>query len=143
MKYFNQRGVSLVAVLIITIVVGVFVGGAFMLLNQERAKVRDAKRLSDITRLQAVFEFLYNDTASYILAAQNGCDRVGSSASQCSLANYLPNIRNLKDPLASNKFQYLVSQVPSEDNYEITFYLEKDYQEFKAGRHILTPEGIK
>lgn len=136
----NQKGVGLVTILIFVIVFGLLIGGGFLLLNEERAKTRDAKRLADMARIQAAFEFLYNDTASYTLAAQGGCSQKNSLVSQCNIKLYLTSISQFHDP---GKYQYSVSQVPSEESYEITFYLEKSYYDLKAGRHILSPAGIK
>jgi len=140
MKYDNQKGITLVKLLIIIIVLGAIIGIMFILLNNEKAKTRDAKRLSDISRLQAAFELMYSDTASYEQAAKNGCSQVGMTASQCNLKNYIPSINQFKDP---GRYQYLVSKVPSEDGYEITFYLEKSYYNLEAGKHTLSPQGIK
>jgi hypothetical protein len=136
----NQKGVSLVTILVFVIVFGLLIGGGFLLLNEERAKTRDAKRLADMARIQAGFEFLYNDTASYTLAAQNGCSQKNSLVSQCNLKQYLSSIVQFRDP---GKYEYSVSQVPSEESYEITFYLEKSYNDLKAGKHTLSPAGIR
>lgn len=139
MNYHHQKGIALVKLLIIIIIFGAVIGIMFLLLNDEKAKTRDAKRLSDISRLQVAFEFLYNDTASYEQAAQNGCNQINILVSQCNLKNYIPSINQFKDP---SQYQYVVSKVPSEDGYEVTFYLEKDYDGLKAGKHILSPLGI-
>ena len=136
----NQKGVSLVMVIVLIIVISAIIGGGFLLLNNEHSKTRDAKRLSDITRIQAAFEFLYNDTASYELASVDGCGEVGNIASQCNLKQYMPSIVTLKDP---GKFSYTVSIVPDDETYSITFQLENSYNSFKAGKHILTPSGIR
>ena len=136
----NQKGLSLVVILILVIIFGLIIGGGFVLLNQEKAKARDAKRLSDITRVQAAFEFLYHDTANYALAAQNGCDKAGMLVSQCNLKQYLPSIAQFRDP---GGYSYAISGVPSEEGYEVTFNLEKSYYNLKAGKHTLTHNGIK
>ena len=135
----NQKGFNLVLVIVLVIVIGAIIGGGFLLLNNERSKTRDAKRLSDITRIQAAFEFLYNDTASYELAAATGCSEVGTLVSQCNLKQYMPTIVSLIDP---GKYSYTVSVVPGRDTYTITFQLENSYNNFAAGRHTLTPNGI-
>ncbi|XOU94477.1 MAG: hypothetical protein ACNFW9_00240 [Candidatus Kerfeldbacteria bacterium] len=136
----NQKGVNLVSVIISIIVIGVIIGGGFLLLNNERSKTRDAKRLSDITRIQAAFEFLYNDTASYELAAITGCDVVGSTVDTCNLKQYMPSIVNMKDP---GKFSYVVNVVPDEETYTIVFRLENSYNNYASGAHTLTPVGIR
>lgn len=137
---FDQKGASLVTILILIIVFGLLIGGSFVLINIEKSKARDAKRLSDITRIQAAFEFLYNDTASYGQAATDGCSQAGMLVSQCNLKEYLPTINKFSDP---GKYSYVVSQTPSDAGYQITFTLEKDYDSFRAGNHILGPAGIK
>ena len=139
MNYHHQKGIALVKLLIVIVIFGAVIGVMFLLLNNEKAKTRDAKRLSDISRLQAAFELLYNDTASYEQAAQSGCNQINVLVSQCNLTNYIPSINQFKDP---SQHQYVVSKVPSEDGYEITFYLEKDYYGLKAGKHTLSPLGI-
>ena len=140
MREARQRGSTLVTVIIIVIAFGIVVGGCFYLIGEERAKTRDAKRLSDITRIQAAFEMLYNDTASYELATDGGCGQSGVSVSTCNLSAYLPTIAAFKDPGSS---QYLIMEVPSEMSFGVSFQLEKDYGTLLAGKHTLTPAGIK
>ena len=140
MTSFNKKGVSLLAVLILVVVFGLIIGGGFVLINIEKAKTRDARRLSDITRIQAAFEFLYNDTADYSLAAQGGCNEVGALVSTCNLKQYLPSIGQFADP---GKYKYVISKVPADDGYAVTFTLEKSYYNLLAGKHTLTQNGIK
>ncbi len=136
----SEHGLSLIQILILVAVFGLLIGGGFLLLNNEKAKTRDAKRLSDITRIQAAFEFLYNQTASYTAAAQDGCDQAGMLASQCNLSAYIPAIRQFRDP---GKYQYVVTTVPGDDAYAVTFQLEKEYYNLTAGQHVLTQDGIQ
>jgi len=137
---YSQKGITMVQLLIWVLVFGIIIGGGIILINQEKSKTRDAKRISDITRLQAAFEFLFNDTNSYEGAAQDGCSKFGDPVSHCNLQKYLPNIANFRDPTGGN---YVVTVLPSQDNYEILFHLEKNYDEFRAGKHTLSPAGIK
>lgn len=139
MKIFKQDGLSVARLLIVIALVCVVIGGGFLLLNNEKAKTRDAKRVSDMTRVQAAFELLFSSTASYAGAADNGCSQVGSLVSQCNLTTFIPAISQLKDP---GKFSYKISQVPTDENYVVTFYLEKQYGAFKAGKHTVSPAGI-
>jgi len=136
----NQKGVGLITILIVVIIAGAIIGGGFLLLNSERSKTRDAQRMADIVRVQASFEFLFNDTASYELAAVGGCDKVGNLVSQCNLSKYFPTINTLKDP---GKFSYIVSTVPTEDDYQITFTLENSFDSYKSGTHVLSAVGIQ
>jgi len=136
----NQKGISLINILIIVIVVGAILGGFFVLLNNERSKTRDAKRMADMARIQAAFEFLYNETASYELAAVGGCEAEGNLVSQCNLSKYLPSIATMADP---GEFRYVVSTVPGAEEYAITFTLENSFDNFAAGQHVLSQAGIR
>ncbi len=136
----NQSGISILAILLIVVGVAVVIGGGFLLLNQERAHVRDAKRVSDMTRIQAAFELMFNEQASYAGAALNGCSEAGALVSSCNLGSYVPTIKQMTDP---GKYSYVVSAVPTAETYEVTFTLEKSYESFAAGRHTVSPSGIK
>ncbi|MFH0804815.1 MAG: hypothetical protein V1916_01310 [Patescibacteria group bacterium] len=136
----STTGFGLVGTLITIAVTAFVIGGGFLMLNSERAKTRDSKRLADMARVQAAFEFLFNDTASYALAAQNGCSQAGSPVSSCNLKQYFPTLGQLQDP---GKLAYTVSKAPSEEGYEVTFTLEYAYGSLAAGRHTLSPDGIQ
>ena len=110
-----------------------------LLLNQERVRSRDAKRIADITQIRYAFEILFNEKNSYAEASQ-GCAHKGSLVSTCNLSLYLSNIAKIKDP---GKYSYKINTVPSEKDFEVVFYLEKDYDSLKGGKHLLTPQGIK
>ncbi|MFH1207288.1 MAG: hypothetical protein V1668_01640 [Patescibacteria group bacterium] len=140
MTHDNQKGLSALLIIIVVIIFCAVIGGAFLLLNEEKAKSRDAKRMSDMARIQAAFELNFADTSSYAAAAQIGCDKAGMLVSQCSLQAYIPTIGQMKDP---GEYQYQVVSVPTNDGYGISFTLEKSYENFPAGRHLLTQDGIK
>jgi len=140
MKKNNNYGISLLQVIIIVIIASAIIGGAFLLLNGEKAKTRDAKRLSDITRIQAAFELLYNQSASYAPSSQSGCNQAGMLVSQCNLKQFIPTISQIKDP-GSNT--YKVTGVPGDQGFAISFTLEKAYGNLAAGKHTLTQNGIQ
>ncbi|MFA5135073.1 MAG: hypothetical protein WC505_04815 [Patescibacteria group bacterium] len=135
----NRAGVSILIILIFVVIFGLLIGGGFLLINSEKAKTRDAKRLSDMTRIQAAFEFLYNDTASYEGAALGGCGQPGMLVSQCNLTQYLPTLAEFIDP---GTYSYTVQKAPDSEGYAVSFMLEKNYGSLRAGPHTLSPEGI-
>lgn len=130
---------TLIQLIIWVMVVSVVIGGFFYLLNIERAKTRDAKRVSDMTRVQAAFEFLYATKASFRSASEGGCSTAGALVSTCNLGAYLPDIASMRDP---GSFTYVVSRVPDDEGYEVTFQLEHSYGAFASGAHVLSPDGI-
>ena len=135
----DQKGFSLKELIIFTGLLLIVIIFGVLLLNQERARTRDAKRMADMTQVRFGFEVLFNETNSYAQAGE-GCSQVGSLVSACDLSAYLGNISQIKDP---GKYQYQVTKVPGEKDFEVTFTLEKGYGGLIKGKHTLSAEGIK
>ncbi|MEK7631758.1 MAG: hypothetical protein AAB445_02715 [Patescibacteria group bacterium] len=106
----------------------------------ERAKARDAQRVADMARLQVGFLLLFNRTSSYASAAENGCATVNVPVRTCNLKQDFANIATLQDPRGAD---YLVAKVPDATTYEISFTLERGASGFAAGKHVLTPAGVR
>jgi len=135
----NQKGLSLIELLLFAALIALLLVLGVLLVNNERAKTRDAVRLADITQFRYAFEVMFFEKNSY-QEASTGCSKINDLASQCSLTKYLPEVAKIADP---GKFSYKISQIPSDQNFEITFYLEKGYNGLKAGKHTLSKDGIK
>jgi hypothetical protein len=60
--------------------------------------------------------------------------------SQCNLEKYISTISQMKDP---GKYQYQVVSVPTAEAYGVSFFLEKSYENFAAGKHTLSQDGIE
>ncbi len=135
----NRRGFSLTEILVTGALFGLLIVITTLLLSMERARTRDAERLTDMTRLSSGFALLYAEKASYADAAV-GCPKVGGNASACTLTDVLPGLDGLKDP---GRFGYTVSQVPDRDNFGIRFRLERRHGDLAAGAHTLTKNGIR
>jgi hypothetical protein len=134
-----QRGLSLAGLLVILgIIIGLVATGALML-SRERARVRDAVRLMDMTQFSAAMHLIYSEQGSYASAAQ-GCPTKGALMSSCTVSPLLASISQLKDP---GRFAYLVAEVPDADSYAIVFNLEQGYQSYGRGQHVLTQDGIR
>ncbi len=135
----RQSGLSLIELIIILGLFSVIVFLGVVLLGNERAKTRDAQRLADMTRVQAAFQLLYFEKASYKEAAA-GCDAVGDDVSACGLERYLPGIGTLDDP---GRFSYTVASIPDDGGYAIEFTLERQYGTLAPGKHRLTKAGVQ
>ncbi len=135
----NQRGIGLVSTLFLFTLLAAFLAAVGLVLSQERARVRDAHRITDMVRVQYAFATLYQQKASYADAAA-GCSTVGSLVSSCALAAYFPSIASLKDP---GSFKYTVSAVPTETDFGVTFTLERGYETLSKGKHVVTKDGIR
>ncbi len=135
----QRRGFSLTETLITGALFGILVIVSTMLLSMERARTRDAQRLTDMTRIASGFALLYAQNASYADAAV-GCPTVNTAAAKCTLTDVLPGLTDLKDP---GRFSYIVSSVPDRENFGIGFHLERRYGTLAAGAHTLTKNGIQ
>lgn len=135
----QRRGFSLTEILITGALFGLVLVITTLLLSMERARTRDAERLTDMTRLSSGFALLYAQKASYADAAA-GCPTVGANANTCALTDVLPGLDTLKDP---GRFSYTVSQVPDRDDFGIRFRLERNHGQLTAGSHTLSKNGIR
>ena len=135
----TRRAFTLTETLILGALISVLVLVGVLLLSNERARTRDAKRIADMTRLAGGFALLYAQQASYIDAAA-GCPKVGDLASRCTLTTVMKGLDQIADP---GRWQYTVVQVPNKDTFSISFRLEKSYGNLKSGLHTLTPAGIR
>lgn len=139
MKVRPTRGIGLISSLLILTAVSASLAVVGLLLSQERSRVRDARRMADMVRVQYAFETLYREQASYAEAA-GGCSQVEALVATCTLNTYLPTIAALKDP---GGFAYRVTKVPDAKDYEVTFQLERGYDGLLAGKHTVSKNGIQ
>ncbi len=111
----------------------------FLRVGYEQARARDLQRIADALIIRGAFERMYLHDRGYAAAADHGCDKIGVSIRQCNLRTYYREINELVDP---GKREYVVTQVPSATNYEITFQLELDHPNLAKGKHTVTADGI-
>lgn len=136
----RPKGLSMIQVLILVLVIFAVGAGVFLVIREDRAQTRDAKRMADMARLSAAFFELYSTEGTYATAAEGGCSEQGSSVSTCNLSAYLPDIASFKDPKGG---AYTIQGVPGEASFVVLFTLERNYNFYAAGNHVLTPQGIQ
>ena len=132
------------AVLDLVITVSVFfliVLGFQVLFSRSQAESRDLRRLADMREVETVFEKLFLATGGYGAASSaSGCHAAGSLVSTCDFSRVNLSLAGVRDPGSSS---YRVTIVPDETTYEISFSLERSHTGITAGKHILTPQGIR
>lgn len=135
-----QRGTSVLDLLLAG---GLIFGVVFALqvvFLQTGASARDLQRLSDIREAEIAFQQLFRSTGGYLAAAQDGgCSEAGTLLASCNFSRISKQL-SLRDPGDGN---YRVSVAPTETTFEITFALERSHDGLAAGRHTLTPDGIR
>lgn len=120
-------------------------------LNDQRAKARDAKRISDIRQVRTALEFYQSDeneypiTDSQIVLGQKGTEKLCSKSvggfvsleTPCSQeSSYMVNVP--KDPLVGEKYLYSGTG----KDYEIIFTTEKPSSLGSEGKYRANAEGI-
>jgi hypothetical protein len=135
----NPKGLTMITIVLLALVYLGTLALGFSIIGGERAKARDAQRVSDMARLQVGFALMYNRTASYAGAAK-GCSAVKAPVRTCMLAQDMSDISKLKDPRGGD---YLVTKIPDQTSYEISFTLERGTSTLAKGKHVLTQNGVK
>ncbi len=139
MVFAIRRGLIIKISLII--VVFIVIGALWLWgIKHEEARARDMQRISDALIIHTAFEKMYQHDRSYAAASDHGCEEAGESIRRCKLRDYYRDINVLKDP---GRTDYVVTVVPTEKNYEVTFWLEKNHAGLNKGSHTISPEGIK
>lgn len=131
---FKQKnGFTLVEFLIVIGIILLLATVSIMALNSQRAKARDAKRISDVGQLTTALAFYFSDEGVYpattepLALGKNGIDKLCAkseggfvnASTNCKLeTTYMSVIPG--DPLANFQFIY----TGSEQGYDISFKTE-------------------
>lgn len=135
-----MRGMSALRVAIGFACLAVLVVGWLLLLREERARQRDLVRLATVRQAEAAFRMLYLKTASFRSAAENGCGQPNSPLATCNFTAIGWPADAFQNPAGA---PLLVATPPDDEQYAITFTLERSHDGIAAGRHTLTPDGIR
>lgn len=139
----KRQGFTLIELLVVIAIIGLLSTLAVVALGSARVKVRDTKRLSDLTQLRSVLELYYADHNEY--PAGSGIE-LGTGSAMCLNTNgfmdsagcdnpYMPKV-----PAGPQDNEYYVYTV-STSSYSITASLE-DAMDGLSGDIVLTPSGI-
>lgn len=123
-----------------TLLIGFAFVGYVWLYSRGNQMARDLERVSHMQMVQGALEMLFQDRYSYAVAADEGCNQEGMTVDVCNLLEYLPNLKDIRDP---GEFAYTVQSIPTKTTYAIRFTLERGVGSLRAGEHTLTPNGIQ
>ena len=147
----NQRGFSLIELLVVIVIIILLAGISIIALNGQRAKARDAKRISDIKQVQTALEFYYSDEGEYPIVLQPITLGSGGALKLCSKAEggfvvaeteckqdttYMYPLPS--DPLPGNQIFY----IGAAEGYDITFTTERETEYGTAGVYHAHSETI-
>lgn len=117
-------------------------------LEEEMARARDARRISDVKQIQVALEMFYNDVNYYPPQASS---TLFSSEGQITGANgiYLFKIPvpptpadGSCPPAGSYNYTYIAGKTPSSSEYRIEYCLSEAFGDSQAGQNFAGPAGI-
>ncbi|MBU1132569.1 type II secretion system GspH family protein [Patescibacteria group bacterium] len=151
----NQRGFSLVEILIVLAIIGLILTVFVFALNANQKDVRDLKRAGDIQSLRTAMALLKNETGFYERAyCDLGAVNLCSQKQDSEMARFIPQLQTMVDPSGSltscadkaacesSDCNYTFTKMEIDD-YEIRFHLERGVDDLPVpGCYAATPIGI-
>jgi len=150
----NEKGFTLVELLIVIAVVFILSMLAVISLSGLRAKTRDTDRITDINAVRDAMIAVKAGSETF----ENACAEFGQLSSCDSskdewLGAYIPNVSDMNDPIAlqdnlcqedsQSACNYNFAEV-GKDNYNLYFYMERGIDRTQGeGVYKLTESGIE
>jgi prepilin-type N-terminal cleavage/methylation domain-containing protein len=162
-KNTNQKGFTLVELLVVVAIIGLLSTLSIVALNSARVKARDASRVAAIKQWQTALELYYSDNGGYPNGVQGTVfnsfqtGTVGSSTAGWPLTrkgntylgripvNVVPWTGGVCDGTAEFKYVPLPTWGGNDSatTYAITYCLEGNAGGVNSGWHTATPAGIQ
>lgn len=147
----KQKGFSNLELIVVITIIMVLAIISFLALNDQRAKARDAKRISDVRQIRTALEFYFSDEDAYpiveeaislgeentskLCSAEEG-GFVSGQTTCTSATTYMSLVPT--DPFANQDYKY----IGNADNYNISFILEKESELGLAGAYVADSGNI-
>lgn len=117
-KNTYRKGVTLIEIILVVAIIGVFVVLLLGLIWGQVSKGRDARRKSDLESIKVAFEEYYND---------NGCYPPEGILDNCGGAELQPYLKEIPcDPSDEQPYQYVPSETNICSGYRVFAQLENE-----------------
>jgi len=151
LNYKKQKGFTLIELLVVIAIIILLASISIIALNNQQAKARDARRISDIRQIKTALEFYASDEGQYpvevnpVVLGSQGKEKlcakaeggfVGAETSCKTETTHMTKIP--QDPLTSQKYIY----TGSEKGYDIVFTTEKESSLGSAGTYHAHAQAI-
>ena len=134
----NQPAFAILELIILCFIVLVFLIVSLTSYLSARVKTRDSQRLADIKQIQTALKVFYTDNGFYPETSS-----FGEPKGITDYIKYWPIAPTPTDGSCDqSQNQYTYSPRASGESFEVQFCLGKSLGTFKAGQHILDPNGI-
>ena len=155
----DEKGFTLVELLVVVAIIGLLSTLAIVALGSARAKARDAKRVSDMRQVSTALEMFFNDNDSYPAVAPAGIPLGTAAFDTLSEDNgfaadgagtvYMGSVPEAPTPPPGQEYRYFSLNADGTDcgaapcaTYKIDFTLEGSSTGL-SGDLKMTPEGIQ
>lgn len=134
----NQTAFAILELVILSFIILVFLIVLLTSYLSARVKTRDTQRLTDIKQIQTALKVFYTDNGFYPETNFSG-EPKGIE----DFLKYWPVAPTPPDGYCDqSQNQYTYSPRASGESFEVQFCLGKTTEIYKAGLHILNPNGI-
>lgn len=134
----NQTGFAILELIILSFIILAFLIVLLVSYSSAHVKTRDTQRLTDIKQVQTALRVFYADNGFYPETSVSGVPKGIENFLQ-----YWPVAPVPADGACTQlQNQYIYSPLISGESFEVKFCLGKTTESYKAGLHILNPNGI-
>lgn len=137
----KKDGFTLIELLIVIVIIGIIATFSVIIINQARAKARDAQRLSDIKQISTALELYRADEESYPTVLTPGQSLVGPTSGVTYVAKLPTNPPPTNDgSCAVNEYAYVTPD--NGRTYQLTYCLGEASGMAAAGINVAKPYVI-
>lgn len=136
-------GFTVVELLAVVSIMGVFAAVVLVSLHNARIKARDAKRVSDVRQIMTALELFFNSNNRYPPGA---ADRPVLTEGSPALSTFLQAYPSYPAPAndgGCGAAQYAYVQGTAGGSYTLTFCLGRGTGSLEAGHHTASQDGIQ
>lgn len=141
----NKPAFTLIELLVVIAIIGVLATVSVVVLQNARAKSRDAKRVADMKQVQTALELFFNDNNRYPTAEEWNTGKIYSTTTG-STSTYMQVIPSAPTPADgdcsdSNNYYYY-SATADGSSYTLSFCVGGQTGTFQGGTKCMTSSGF-
>jgi uncharacterized protein (TIGR02145 family)/prepilin-type N-terminal cleavage/methylation domain-containing protein len=141
----NRKAFTLIELLVVIAIIGILATISVIVLQNARAKSRDAKRAGDMKQVQTAMELFFNDKGRYPTASEWLTGQIFSTTTEAT-TTYMQIIPAAATPAdgacTTNQNTFSYTQNEAGNSYSVSFCLGGTTGNLTPGPKCLTPGGM-
>jgi len=142
----NKKAFTLIELLVVISIIGILATLSVVVVNNARAKARDARRVADIKQIQTALELYYEDVHHYPTNAEFLAGSLYSTSSLLGTTTYIgviPLAPESDGVCSESDNTYTYQQLRSGSDYRVKFCVGAPVGSLREkGRYMVGPEGF-